>query len=402
VATANENLRDALIRHQVNLQRLGVGLSLEALAILDRTEDSIVQDIRKALAKGATVEGSAGLRRLQFLEDSIRAIRGEALERIASNAHDSMGDLVRNEAEFTAQTLDVTSHVELDLALPAIKTLNAVADGAFEGRTIEQWFDGVAARDTQRIMDGVRIGLTRGEDIDDIVRRVVGTSAQDGADGITNLTRTQVTSLVRTAVNSYSNQARNLVIEENSDVVAGEVYTATLDSRTSPICRSLDGKLYPPGKGKFPPQHFGCRSIRVAVYSLDFVGNRPAKASTEKIILSEYNDLNGTKAATRDDLPRGTKGDFDKYMRQRVREMTGTVPATTTYQDWLGRQSAKFQDEVLGATKAKLFRAGGLTDLTKYVHRDGTELSLSELAKLHASAFRKAGLDPNKYKVADE
>jgi len=400
MATSNESLRDALIRHQVNLQRLGVGLTREALGILDRTEASIVADIREALRKGATVETSAGLRRLEFLEDAVRAIRGAAMDKVTSNLSDSMQDLVRHEAEFSARTLDVSSPVELDLALPATSTLEAlVTRGAFEGRTLESWFEGVAEADTRKVMDAVRVGLTRGDSVDDIVRRVVGSQAQDGLDGATNITRNNIASLVRTAVNSYSNQARDLTFRQNADVIGGEVYTATLDSRTSPICRSLDGKLYPVGEGKFPPQHFGCRSIRVAVLSATALGDRPMKPTTERQLVTEYSDLNGLDARRRSDLPRGSKGDFDDYARKRVRELVGTVPAHTTYQDFLSRQSASFQDEVLGVTKAKLFRSGGLKDLTKYVHRNGTELSLSELADSYASAFRKAGLDPSKYRV---
>lgn len=398
--TSNESVRDALVRHQVNLQRLGVGLTLEAHALLDRTEDAIVADIREAIARGASAQGSAGLRRLEFLEDAVRAIRGEAVERVAANLSDSMQDLVRHEAEFSARTLDVSSPVALDLALPSVKTLEAlVTRGSFEGRTIESWFDGVAADDTRKVMNAVRVGLTRGDPVDEIVRAVVGSTSMDGVDGATNLTRNNVATLVRTAVNSYSNQARDLTFRENADVVGGEVYTATLDARTSAICRSLDGRLYAVGEGKFPPQHFGCRSIRVAVLSAEVLGTRPAKPATERMLLAEYNDINGTAARTRADLPRGSKGDFDAYSRRRIRELVGPVPASTNYRDWLSRQSASFQDEVLGATKGRLFRGGGLTDLNRYVHRDGTELSLAEMARRDAAAFRRAGLDPEKYRA---
>ncbi len=48
----------------------------------------------------------------------------------------------------------------------------------------------------------------------------------------------------------------------------------------------------------------------------------------------------------------------------------GQVPAKTTYQDFLSRQPATFQDEVLGKTKGKLFRKGGMS-LDKFVDRNG-------------------------------
>lgn len=395
--TANESIRDALIRHQVNLQRLGVGLSNEAIGLLDKVEAQIADEIRKAAARGAAVDTSRGLRELQFLEDAIRSIREGAYQAAFGNVNDSVLDLVRHEAEFSANNLDVNSPVQLDVVLPSVTTLETlVKAGTVEGHTLSDWFERVQADDTRRIVDGVRIGMTRGSSIDDIIRSVIGTTAADGGDGITNLSRRYISSLVRTAVNSFSNQAREITMEANSDLVGFEVYTATLDSRTTLICQSLDGKVYPVGEGKFPPQHFGCRSIRVAMLSQDLAGTRPMNPTTERQLVREYNDLNGTSALTRDDLPRGTKGDFDAYAQKRVRELIGTVPASTNYQDFLTRQSASYQDEVLGVAKGKLFRSGGLS-LSKFVHRDGSELTLAELAQSNRDAFTKAGLDPTLY-----
>jgi len=62
----------------------------------------------------------------------------------------------------------------------------------------------------------------------------------------------------------------------------------------------------------------------------------------------------------------------------------------------LKRQPASFQDEVLGKTKAKLFREGGL-NVDQFVDRAGNELTLSQLAERKPDAFRKAGLDPEKF-----
>lgn len=87
------------------------------------------------------------------------------------------------------------------------------------------------------------------------------------------------------------------------------------------------------------------------------------------------------------------KGSFDEFSRRRIRELTGRVPAKMTYQEWLTTQPATFQDDVLGKTRGKLFRKGGLT-LDKFVNQAGDEIPLSDLARLHAEAFRAAGLDP--------
>jgi hypothetical protein len=74
----------------------------------------------------------------------------------------------------------------------------------------------------------------------------------------------------------------------------------------------------------------------------------------------------------------------------------GRVPAATTYQDFLKRQPASFQDDVLGRTKGKLFRDGGLT-VDQFVDRAGNELTLDQLAATKPEAFVKAGLDPEAF-----
>ena len=127
------------------------------------------------------------------------------------------------------------------------------------------------------------------------------------------------------------------------------------------------------------------------------LGERPAKASTTKQLLREFTEAHKLpKVTSRDDLPRGTKGQYDAFARKRVRELTGRVPSVTTYQTWLKQQSRQFQEDTLGVTKAKLFRDGGLT-LDKFVAADGTELTLAQLATKQADAFRAAGLDPGNF-----
>ena len=80
-----------------------------------------------------------------------------------------------------------------------------------------------------------------------------------------------------------------------------------------------------------------------------------------------------------------------------MRELTGTTAVKTTYQTWLGRRSAAQQADILGPTRADLFRKGNLS-LDRFVMADGTELTLSQLASRHTAAFRRAGLDPDDFR----
>jgi hypothetical protein len=60
--------------------------------------------------------------------------------------------------------------------------------------------------------------------------------------------------------------------------------------------------------------------------------------------------------------------------------MDGQVPASLTYPKWLKKQPKEIQDEVLGKSKAKLFRSGKLK-ITQFVDRRNRPLTLKELQK---------------------
>lgn len=71
--------------------------------------------------------------------------------------------------------------------------------------------------------------------------------------------------------------------------------------------------------------------------------------------------------------------------------MDGQVAAETTYADWMKKQSAARQDEVLGPTRGRLMREGKLSLDDMYSAR-GKPLTLDELRKKDAEAFKLAGL----------
>lgn len=397
--TANEELFDALVRHQILLLRMSGAIRLRIQGLLDATEADIREKIMARLANaGGGLTSPAEVRRLDALLSVIRTIRLKAWSQIDEAWVQEVMAVAQAEPEFMSGIVKTVVPVQLTLALPAPELLSAiVTSNPFEGRTLKQWAQSLAAEDLRRIENSIRVGMVQGESTNEIARRVVGTARLKGVDGVTEITRRGAEAITRTAVNHVSNQARQAFLHANSDLFDEEQYVATLDSRTTPVCRANDGKRFPVGKGPIPPLHFRCRSLRVAVLLGDVLGNRPAKPVTERMLLREWSQQNGiTAPSSRAGLPHGTKTAYDQFARARIRELTGQVPGKTTYQQWLTRQSAAFQDEVLGPTRARLFRKGGLT-LERFVNRAGDEIPISQLAKAHADAFRAAGLDPEDF-----
>jgi hypothetical protein len=71
------------------------------------------------------------------------------------------------------------------------------------------------------------------------------------------------------------------------------------------------------------------------------------------------------------------------------------VSSKLEYHGWLKTQSAEFQDDVLGPTRGKLLRDGGLTaERFKELQLDKNfrERTLDELRELEPLAFEKAGI----------
>jgi SPP1 gp7 family putative phage head morphogenesis protein len=233
------------------------------------------------------------------------------------------------------------------------------------GETVTKAFRGIAVDQAERFSQVVRQGLLTGEPTPDIAKRLIG-SLQFGeraktvkqlvaAGGqATAVADNQVITLVRTSINQVANTASQQVYEANQDITPRYRYVATLDTRTSAICRALDGREFEYGKGPTPPQHFNCRSTTVPVIDYQALGFTPP--------------------------PAGTRASAD-----------GQVPANTTYGKWLydkmpGESKADVlarQQQALG-NKAPYFRRladkhGPDAAIAKLVRDDGSELTLDEL-----------------------
>ena len=396
--TVNEAWFDALIRHQTGLLRFSGSTRNKILQLLDATEADINRQLAERLPNPELGFTTANMRRLDRLRRAIREIRGGAWQEVGQVMREDMTELALNEPLFLNNAFTSIAVIQASPAIPPASTLRSiVTQRPFQGNTLRQWLSNLSRADISRIEGEIAIGMTQGETIQQLTRRVLGSVGQGGRDGVTEITRANAAMIARTATIAISNQAKREFYKENSDLFEQEMYVATLDGRTTRICASLDEKLFPIGEGPLPPLHPNCRSLRVAFFGFDALSTRGAVNTTRRTLLREFtreNDLPNVR--TRGDLPRGFKGRFDNFERTRLRELTGPVPAKTSYSDFLRRQPVQVQNDILGITKARLFRRGDLP-LDRFVDRRGSELTLSQLARNEADAFRAAGLDPEEF-----
>jgi len=231
------------------------------------------------------------------------------------------------------------------------------------GEVITKAFRGIAVDQSERFSQVVRQGLLTGETTPSIAKRLIGnlqfgeeakTVRQLVAAGgqATAVADNQVITLVRTSINQVANTASQQVYEANQDITKKYRYVATLDTRTSAICRALDGQQFEYGKGPMPPQHFNCRSTTVPIIDPDILP--PSTTATR---------------ASKD----------------------GQVPINQSYGEWLAKQPRSVQADALGPGKVAYFnkladKYGPRNAIAKLVRDDGAEVTLEQLRKRYGPA----------------
>lgn len=395
--TVNELWFDALIRHQIGLMNFSGFVRNRSFELLDATEEEIAGLVRRRIDRLRGLRTPADARRLDQLIERLRRVRTSAWDRVDELQTEQLRDMTLREPRTVDGLLRTVAPADPETGVPAEAALLALLLLPFEGRTLNRWQSDARRADLGGMEAVVRRGAVQGLSGASTARAVVGTARTRGTDGFFQSTRNRIATLIRTAVNAFGNFARRRYYEENDDLFSRELYVAVLDGRTSPICRSLDGRIFPVGQGQIPPIHPNCRSTRIAIIDGLELSERPARPFTERQLLREFTDGEGlSRVSERARLPRGFKGRFDAFRRARIRELTGRTPPRVTYAEWLGRQSRNFQDEVLGPTRARLFRRGGLT-LDRFVDRRGRQIPLDDLARRDRQSFVDAGLDPEEF-----
>ena len=312
--------------------------ALELQGIAQLQSEFVSEELRKALPAGArnivnTVEISP-----QFAQ-SVVTTDPTQLNVVA------LSDDLFAAVQGAPQTFSLTAAQGATITLP-------------NGEVVSKAFRGIAVDQAERFSQVVRQGLLTGEPTPAIAKRLIG-SLQFGeraktvreitaAGGqATAIADNQIVALVRTSINQVANTASQQVYEANQDITKKYRYVATLDTKTSAICRALDGQVFDYGKGPTPPQHFNCRSTTVPVI--------------------DYKELG-----------------FDPPPPGRRAAQGGQVPANTSYGKWLSEQDLATKAKALGASKVAYFnklsnKYGPEAAIAKLVSKDGTELTLDQL-----------------------
>lgn len=372
MATANERLQAAEISHGIDLQHYANGVVLRIIKLLNRTDTDLLAQIEASLGKMTAASFSA--ERLDALLASVKRLNAQAYQAIERELTPELLKLVEYEAGYQLELFKSTvpAIVQTQLAIGAVnveQVYTVALARPFQGRLLREWMAGLEEGRALRVRDAIRMGYVENQTISQIVQRLRGTRAKGYADGIIEIDRKNAEMVARTAISHMAGTTRNRFYEANRDLTKGLKWSAFLDTRTTEICMLRDGKLYDndhkplghslPWLGGPGLAHWGCRSSSVPVL----------KSMKELGIEVPESDIARTRAS-----------------------MDGQVPSDTTYGQWLKEQSTERQIEVLGKTRAKLMREGGLS-VDRFANNKGQWLTLNELKIRDSGAFKRAGVN---------
>ncbi len=327
--STNERLLGALSRHQLMIQRLASGEVKRLLPILDSMQDEIVG--RLMLART-----DYQLARFGAIQNAIEQITADAIAEMSEQLTIDLEEIGEYEADFFTRMIG--GYVNVDVFRPSVEVIRAsLTDAVAElvsgdevlKLTVPEMVRQFSNNRQDKIANVIREGIIAGDPIQETIKRLANQHER---------TKRQAGTLIRTATNHVTTQARKETTIRNADILDGEEWVSVLDKRTSAPCRANDGKIFPVGEGRYPPIHYGCRSVRVPVVKNEYA--LPVKG--------------GTRASS-----------------------GGQVDASKTYNSWLKDQSVEFQNDVLGVSRARLFRKGMHVD--KFVDDMGRTLTLAEI-----------------------
>ncbi len=380
--SANENILDEALQHRLDLLLFSEHVRERVVIILEDLQTDIARKLADYDLAGVPNVATKVRRAKQLFEQVDKTIK-TAYRKIDKLAGSQLTELADLEQEAAVNLINGGLRAELASIALDKKTLEVLAkDVMIQGSPAREWWAAQSDDLVRKFTQQVRMGYLNGETNDQIVRRIIGKATGtrtviqvpqpdgsverrvviDRAGGIMSTSKNNATTLVRTAVQTVSNEINAQVYEENDDLVKGWALVVTLDGRTSMVCRGRAGgawdfngdplpqstiKTKSPGR---PPYHMNCRTFTIP-------------------ITKTWEELSGIKGI--EEIPPSTRSSLD-----------GQVPAgDLTYDAWLKTKDEAFQQKVLGPGRYDLWKAGKVSSADLIDQTSGRTLTLDELAK---------------------
>lgn len=272
-----DKVAERITSHAVDLLRVSEAERRRIIADLESLEEELAFDLMRAAGKSELT-----LARMSALFAQTRSTIDAAYGKIADASGPSLRSIASAIGKKTISAINTIAKVELmSVGLTREQLVSISGRTVIHGKFPWQWWKAQAPSLRNRFATQIRMGQYRGESVDQLVRRIRGTKANGFTDGIMQVPKYQAEALVRTSVIAVSNEAKLATYLNNRDAIRAIQWVATLDDRTTEICRDLNGKVWllpesgdkdsdyiPEGHDTpFPgaTAHWNCRSVQVPI-----------------------------------------------------------------------------------------------------------------------------------------
>jgi len=277
----------------------------------------------RIVGKLASTDGTDQIKRLKAIRALIEDEIGQLYESVKPDLKDDMQGFAELEHKTLFNYMNETNGLGYAfVALPKdtikeVLDFDAVIPMGDKGYSVNDFFDTASQAHINRYKQIIAGGLASNDGYRAITKRLKEADAKGTMD---------LGSIVHTAISAARDRANVKTYESFDDVIIGWKSIATLDSRVSAVCASLDGVTYMKPKFKKyedipnrPPRHPRCRSILRSLTKLDEEGLRPQNGDTK-----------------------------------------GQISSNTKFPDWFANQSKDFQRKWLGQSRYDLYKDGRL------------------------------------------
>lgn len=364
-----DKIADSIIKNHIDLDRFAVGVKEKVVGILEKAQQEIIGKVAEIDPDAPTIT-KWKQERLEKLNQKISDILDTSYKEIDGTTMSALKDIAGISGDGTAGFLNAAIGANIFDVTLTPELLNSIATKTLiDGHIIGEWWQKQSADTKQRLigqmnqaMQQIQVGLVEGESIGEMIRRIRGTKLTPG---VMSVSKREAAALVRTSVHQVVQEVRKETYRQNEDVLKGYEVVATLDKRTTPLCRALDRKqfdmgfkpighsfAYPAGG---PPFHWNCRTTLIPI------------TKSYRELMADDSPLSAKKKDLLSTTPIGPRA-----------SMGGQVQGRIDYNEWLLAQPEDVQLDVLGPTRLQLWKENKLA-MQDMVHQDGRPFTIQEL-----------------------
>lgn len=340
----NAQIADQMTARLLQVGRVTTGLRRDAWAVLALLEADILAVLKMADPTDETLLRARRRAIEDLMEEELDPLIRQRYSGLAALLTAALLRLARHEAGIVQEIVNAATG---EATLPELPSGAALRRGVTEtliptpqrptdlSATGAEWWERQAQSLSQRMRDSLLVGVSLEENLTQLTARVKGTSENGFEDGIMARARTDAATLIQTQVTNAVGEAHAATVRRNVTPQLILIHTSVLDSRTSSICLARHGL------------RFTADTHEPIGHSIPYLSGVPYHPSCRS------------------------------SMQPGVRD-GGPIPDASVTA-WLKRRDTAFQDEVLGPTRAKMFRAGQLSPRQLLDAATGKPLTLEEL-----------------------